>query len=216
MTTLSNAPVQLTLPLPPAPDIAPTLAAADERLWAIKTRALPQAESHLAFLERVWVTSRNDAVPVFAHGEPPVPCHPAGVDRLSAAAAYASALAVEAAALTALLAAMETYAVGGPMVVGGDQQPRSPRRSRRRRTEPAGFSDLRTRTEFVRQLRQYIAAVERELRPAMAVRNAAAAADLKAELAVLHARLREEAGVVRRRPHATDVDRPLSESRKIA
>lgn len=216
MATLKSNPEQLTLPLPPAPDTAPVLAAAEARLSAIKTRALPQARARVAFLESVWASPDGDAVPVFAHDGPPVLCHPAGVDRLSAAAAYASALTIEVAALTALQAATETYVVGGPMVVGGNRAPQSQLRTRRHPTEPAGFSDLRTRTEFVRQLRQYIAAVERELGADMAVRNAAAAADLKAELAVLHARLREEAGVVRRRPHATDVDRPRSESRKIA
>lgn len=212
MATLSNAPERLTLPLPPAPDTAPVLAAAEARLSVITTRALPQARARVAFLESIWASPDDrNAVPVFAQGEAPVPCHSAGVDRLFDAAAHASALTAEVAALTALQAAIAVYDAGGPLVVDGNDAPQMDRRTIQSPGEPADFPDLRARTKFVRQLRQYIAAVERELGAAKASRTAAG---LKAELGALHARLHDAIRAVRRRPRDGTAGR--TRTRKIA
>lgn len=217
MATLCNDPAQLTLPLPTAPDTAPVRATTEERLFAIRNRALPKAEAEVAFLQCVWESPERGAVPIFINGDSPFLCHPAGVDRLSAAAAYASALTVEAAALAALQRAVEVYEVGGPLVIGGDAAPSPERQTARRPSARSGFPDLRSRTEFVWRLRQYVGVVERELQSAVTGRKAEIAAGLEAELAALHARLHEVAGVVRRRPRkASEVNPAHQKARRIA
>ena len=221
MTTIAHEPEQLELPLPAAPDTTPILAVVEARLSAITTHALPRAQARLAFLQAVWEATEPDARPVFVDGEPPILCHPAGAERLSSAAADASALTAEARALADLQAAIEIYDTGGALVAGemGDRADALPtdRRPTRPRALRTGVSDLQTRTEFVRRLRGYVEQVARERNAAVTAGNLAMAAALKAELAALRARVREVTSVIRRRPRNVDAaDRGRTGTRRIA
>jgi len=221
MTTIAHEPEQLELPLPAAPATTPILAVVEARLSAITTRALPRAQARLAFLESVWVTEDPEARPVFVDGEPPVLCHPAGAERLSSAAADASALTAEAHALADLHAAIEIYDAGGALVAGemgirADALP-TDRRPARPRAPQTVVSDLQTRTEFVRRLRGYAEQVARERHAAVTAGNLAMATELKAELAALRVRLCEVTSVIRRRPRKVEAaDRGRTGTRRIA
>ena len=221
MTTIAHELEQLELPLPAAPETTTILTTIEARLSAITTRALPRAQTRLTFLESVWVTEDLDARPVFVDGESPILCHPAGVERLSLAAADASALNAEARALADLQAAIEIYDAGGALVAGemGDRAytPANERRTARAPVRRAGFTDLQARTEFVHRLRQYIDQVARERQAAVTAGNLAMATELKAELAALRVRLCEVTSVIRRRPRKVEAaDRGRTGTRRIA
>ncbi len=221
MTTIAHEPEQLELALPAAPDTTPILAVVEARLSAITTRALPRAQARLAFLESVWVTEDPGARPVFVDGEPPILCHPAGAERLSSAAADASALNAEARALADLQTAIEIYDAGGALV-GGEMTvhadaPANDRRTARAVEPRAGFTDLQARTEFVHRLRQYVEQVARERTTAVTAGNLVKAAASKAELAALRKRLRDVTSVIRRRPRkVAAADRGRTGTRRIA
>ena len=221
MTTLAHEPEQLELPLPAAPETTAILSVVEARLSAITTRALPRAQGRLAFLESVWEADEPDARPVFVDGEPPILCHPAGAERLSSAAADASALKAEARALADLQTAIEIYDAGGALVAGGmvhgAGMPPDGRRVARAPAPRTGFTDLQARTEFVHRLRQYIDQVARERQAAVTAGDLAKAAALKAELAALRVRVREVTSVIRRRPRKVEAaGRGRAGTRRIA
>lgn len=217
MATTVRKSEQLELPLPPVPDTDPIVAVIDTRLAAIATRALPSAQAHLSFLESVWTSEEHNALPVFVHGEPPILCHTAGVERLSAAAARTFALAAELAALNDLKLAIERYDMGGRLEIDGPPVPTKARAAACFDGSRSAFPDLRTRTEFLRRLREYAETVNREIDRAVANGNLHDAVRLKAELAAIRPRIGKATHGVRRRPQNSTQAKPArSTTRRIA
>ena len=221
MTNTMNAPIQLELALPAAPDTTPMHAVVEARLETITTRALPAARARRQFLATVWASDDANAVEVFIDERIPFRCHPTGVDRVAAAAANEAALLTEAVALHDLQRALEMYDAGGRLVTGADHEFDVPHLVTSDTTstevQPRTLRSLKERAAHVRAVRAYTREVEDELRAAVRAGRAEEAVALKAERLALSVHLKAVTGAVRRRARAADRSRSNDDrARRIA